>query len=150
MEKFNPDEKMLVLMKLPPHEVLVVCETSKEMNSSCRNTKYSLMWQNKIKQDFNVNSKGSYEKYKFLKQLYEELKKIDEDILISIDDSVADFNDEFKGGHIRSMPEAKGRIRAYIKELDEEFDLRDKKEVVKNLIINKVLVDNETRELLRK
>ena len=68
MEKLNSDEKMLVVMKLDPKEVVIVCDGSKEM---CKNKKYDLLWEKKIKEDFNVTSQGSYEKYKSVKQLYE-------------------------------------------------------------------------------
>ena len=75
MEKFNADEKMMVLMKLPAEEVFVVCETSKEMNQICKKEQYSDMWQSKIKTEYNVDSKeikgrDGYEKYKYLDQLY--------------------------------------------------------------------------------
>lgn len=75
MEKFNPDEKMMVLMKLPAEEVFVVCETSREMNQICKKEQYSDMWQSKIKTEYNVDSKeikgrDGYEKYKYLDQLY--------------------------------------------------------------------------------
>ena len=36
-----------------------------------KNNKYDLLWEKKIKEDFNVTSEGSYEKYKSVKQLYE-------------------------------------------------------------------------------
>lgn len=73
MEKFNADEKMSVLMKLDPREIIIVCDTSKKMLQTCTNTKYNIMWEQKIKEDFNVDSgyKG-YEDYKFLKKLHEQ------------------------------------------------------------------------------
>ena len=242
MEKLNADEKMLVVMKLDPKEVVIVCEASKEINSVCKNSKYDLLWQNKIKEDFNVKTQGSYEMYKFLKQLYEktfymvsvineylpdsftkifdseekaekyiysqlggifsysamktaliteslkygsntyrleevemnkektlfddsfirerkeyekdreELEKLDDkmSILGTIEDCITDFNSDFTGGNISSMPTAKSKIRSYVKEIDEEFELGDKKETIKNLIINNLFVDNKTKELLRK
>ena len=74
MEKFNPDEKMLVLMKLPANEIFVVCESSREMSQICRKEQYSNLWQNKIKGEFNIdyNGKDGYERYKFLSQLTKE------------------------------------------------------------------------------
>jgi len=68
MENFNADEKMLVLMQLEPKEVLIVCDRSKEMNAACRNNKYNLLWQKKLKEDFDVDYVGNegYEKYQTL------------------------------------------------------------------------------------
>lgn len=242
MEKFNPDEKMLVLMKLPPQEVLVVCETSREMNVSCRNSKYNLMWENKIKQDFNVDKEGSYEKYKFLKQLYEEkfyvvlaideyipdsfskifdseekaekyiyaqlngeysyaamksalnthslkygsktyelqevemnkesidflddsfnkekeeyernvekLKEIDEDMIANVEDFVTDFNSDFSEGirSVTKVTKTKNKINKFVKEIDEEFELAEKKALFRDMVINSLLVDNDDKESLR-
>lgn len=73
MKKFNADEKMSVLMKLDPREIIIVCDTSKKMLQTCTNTKYNIMWEQKIKEDFNIEYgyKG-YEGYKFLKKLHEQ------------------------------------------------------------------------------
>ncbi len=72
MEKFNADEKMSVLMKLDPREIVIVCDTSKKMLQTCTNSKYNIMWEQKIKEDFNVTGYKGYEDYKFLKKLHEQ------------------------------------------------------------------------------
>lgn len=71
MERLGFDEKMLILMNLPPNEVIVVCESS--MNKVCHQEKYKSLWQQKIKKDFDVEYTGPnpYQKYRFLHQLYE-------------------------------------------------------------------------------
>ena len=73
MEKFGPDEKMLVLMQLPSREILTVCESSKEMNTACQNSKYDGLWKKKIREEYDIVYDGNkgYQEYKFLKQLYE-------------------------------------------------------------------------------
>jgi hypothetical protein len=72
MEKLNSDEKMSILIKLPPHEIVKVCQTSKEMNRICNDKRYDPLWREKIREDFDFiyRGEGGYDKYRDLKILY--------------------------------------------------------------------------------
>ena len=72
MEKLNSDEKMSILMKLTGEEIIKVCQTSKDMSRICNDERFTPLWRNKIKEEFNIEYKGTngYEKYKYLYMLY--------------------------------------------------------------------------------
>lgn len=66
------DEKMLIMSKMAPSNVLSFCTSSNDIYVTCKNNKYGNLWKEKIRKDFGVIVKqGSYEKYKFLKHLYD-------------------------------------------------------------------------------
>ena len=68
MENLNSDEKMTILMNLSSNDIIKVCQTSKELSRGCGDVRYNALWDQKIKEDFNVNYKGNnaYEEYKRL------------------------------------------------------------------------------------
>ena len=72
MEKLNSDEKMSILMKLTGEEIIKVCQTSKNMSRICNDERFTPLWRNKIKEEFNIEYNGTngYEKYKYLHMLY--------------------------------------------------------------------------------
>ena len=72
MEKLNSDEKMSILMKLTGEEIIKVCQTSKNMSRICNDERFTPLWRNKIKEEFNLEYNGTngYEKYKYLYMLY--------------------------------------------------------------------------------
>ena len=72
MEKLNSDEKMSILMKLTGEEIIKVCQTSKNMSRICNDERFTPLWRNKIKEEFNVEYNGTngYERYKYLYMLY--------------------------------------------------------------------------------
>ena len=74
MEKLNSDEKMSILMKLGGEEIIRVCQTSKDMSRICNDERFTPLWRNKIKEEFNLeyNEKSGYEKYKYLYMLYKQ------------------------------------------------------------------------------
>ena len=73
MEKLPSDVKIELLMKLPFHEILQVCQTSKTMSKICFDARYDPLWRNKIKEDFSTDYRGenAFEKYKFFTKLYQ-------------------------------------------------------------------------------
>ncbi len=76
MEKLNSDEKMQILMNLSGKEINKVCQTSKSMGRICNDERYDRLWNNKIKEEFNVEIGNTdkvrgYEKFKFLTLLQE-------------------------------------------------------------------------------
>lgn len=78
MEKLNSDEKMTILMKLTAKEIVKVCQTNKELSRVCGDSRYSPLWYQKIRDDFNVVYNGknggragnAFEEYKRLYLLY--------------------------------------------------------------------------------
>ena len=75
MEKLNSDEKMSILMKLSGEEIIRVCQTSKDMSRICNDERFTPLWRNKIKAEFDIeyNEKNGYERYKYLYMLYRQV-----------------------------------------------------------------------------
>ena len=74
MENLNSDEKMSIFMKLTGEEIIKVCQTSKNMSRICNDERFTALWRNKIREEFNVEYNGTngYEKYKYLYMLYKQ------------------------------------------------------------------------------
>ena len=72
MEKLSSDVKMELMLKLPSHEILQVCQTSKTMSKICSDSRYDPLWKRKIKEGFSIEYRGetAFEKYKELYKLY--------------------------------------------------------------------------------
>ena len=72
MEKLNSDAKMQILMKLSGDEIIKVCQTSKDLYRACNDERYTPLWRQKIKDEFNIDYNGErgYDKYRDLKTIF--------------------------------------------------------------------------------
>lgn len=72
MEKTNSDERIKILVNLEGDEIINVCETSKEMSRVCNDERYTPLWRQKIKDEFNLTYDGprGFDKYRELRILY--------------------------------------------------------------------------------
>ena len=72
MEKLNSDAKMQILMKLSGDEIVKVCQTSKDLYRACNDERYTPLWRQKIKDEFNIkyNCERGYDKYRDLRTIF--------------------------------------------------------------------------------
>ena len=72
MEKLNSDAKMQILMKLSGDEIVKVCQTSKDLYRACNDERYTPLWGQKIKDEFNIDYNGErgYDKYRDLRTIF--------------------------------------------------------------------------------
>ena len=72
MEKLNSDAKMQILMKLTGDEIVKVCQTSKDLYRACNEERYTPLWRQKIKNEFNIDYNGQkgYDKYRDLRTIF--------------------------------------------------------------------------------
>lgn len=72
MEKLPSDMKMELSKKLKGEDILNLSRTSKEMYKMCSSDRYDPLWQNKLKEEFNIQYRGkkSYNRYMQEASLY--------------------------------------------------------------------------------
>lgn len=72
MEKLNSDAKMQILMKLSGDEIVKVCQASKDLYRACNDERYTPLWRQKIKDEFNIeyNGERGYDKYRDLRTIF--------------------------------------------------------------------------------
>jgi hypothetical protein len=148
MEKLPSDMKMELAKKLKGKDILNLCKTSKEMNKICSSDRYNALWQNKLKEDFNITYKGkdSYNKYTrelelYQRDFYQLVVKFDHDI----DYSLFTTREEAVEAAIEIFLEDEGNYTNYY-ELREHFDENSEYENENNDLSCVIKLINLTRE----
>jgi hypothetical protein len=71
----TPDTKYLVGQKLSGKDLVNLCSTDREMRKICSSDKYNKLWQDKLKEDHDVNYEGKNAYMEYLQNTYFYKKK---------------------------------------------------------------------------
>jgi hypothetical protein len=68
--ELTPDTKYLVAQKLSGKDLVKLCSTDKEMRKLCSSDKYNKLWQEKLKEDYDVKYEGKNAYMEYLQNTY--------------------------------------------------------------------------------